>query len=111
MQLAGTHDIRQLVFDFIDALADDGRLITIGGHGGGVVPLDVRKLHMRRLRVLSSIMGGGGPAVLPDCLAAAKRGELKALIGARLPLSAAAEGHRLVEEGTLIGKVILEPFS
>jgi NADPH2:quinone reductase len=93
-----------------DSLADNGRLVTIGAHGGGIVPLDIRKLHMRRLRVLSSVMGSAGPTVLQDCLSAAARGELRSLIGVRLPLSQAAQGHRLVEEGKLIGKVILEPF-
>jgi NADPH2:quinone reductase len=94
-----------------DSLAENGRLITVGAHGGGVVPLDVRKLHMRHLRVLSSVMGSAGPNVLPDCLAAAARGELRSLIGMRLPLSEAAKGHCLVEEGKLIGKVILEPLA
>jgi NADPH2:quinone reductase len=39
----------------------------------------------------------------------ASEGKIRSLIGKVLPLSEAAEGHRLVENNEVIGKVILEP--
>jgi NADPH:quinone reductase-like Zn-dependent oxidoreductase len=87
----------------------NGRLVTVGFHGGGVVPLDLKKLHMRRLKVLSSAMDSGSKDVLGDCLRMAAEGKIRPLIGKKLPLSDAAEGHRLVENRQVIGKVILEP--
>ena len=92
-----------------DSLAMNGRLVTVGFHGGGVVPLDLKKLHMRRLKVLSSTMDAGSKDVVGDCLQLAAEGKIRPLIGKKLPLSEAAEGHRLVENSEVVGKVILEP--
>ena len=92
-----------------DSLAMNGRLVTVGYHGGGIVPLDIKKLHMRRLKVLSSAMDSGAKDVVGECLQLAAEGKIRALIGKKLPLSEAPEGHRLVESNQVIGKVILEP--
>jgi NADPH:quinone reductase-like Zn-dependent oxidoreductase len=92
-----------------DSLAMNGRLVTVGYHGGGIVPLDLKKLHFKRLKVLSSVMDAGADDVLGECLKLAAEGKIRPLIGKKLPLSEAAEGHRLVEESAVIGKVILEP--
>jgi NADPH:quinone reductase-like Zn-dependent oxidoreductase len=92
-----------------DSLAMNGRLVTVGYHGGGIVPLDLKKLHMRRLKVLSSVMDAGAKDVLGECLKLASEGKIRPVIGKKLPLAEAAEGHRLVEENAVIGKVILEP--
>lgn len=92
-----------------DSLAMNGRLVTVGFHGGGTVPLDLKKLHMRRLKVLSSAMDSGSSDVLGDCLKLAAEQKIRPLIGKILPLAEAAEGHRLVESGEVVGKVILEP--
>lgn len=93
------------------SLADNGRLVSIGYHGGGTVPVDMKALHLKRLRILCSVMGGGSKDPVGECLNLARDGKLRSLIGVRLPLAKAAEGHRLVEEGKLIGKVILEPWA
>lgn len=90
-------------------LAYRGRLVTIGYHGGGTVPVDMKALFLKQLKILSSAMWMGGDDVVATCLDLAREGKLRALIGARLPLSAAADAHRLVETGGVIGKVILEP--
>jgi NADPH2:quinone reductase len=91
------------------SLAEKGRLVTMGYHAGGVVPVDMKRLFLKQLRILSTKIWSPGDDVLAHCLDLAVAGKLKALIGARLPLARAAEGHRIVEEGTLVGKVILEP--
>jgi NADPH2:quinone reductase len=44
-----------------------------------------------------------------DALAAAARGELRPLIGARLPLARAADAHRAIEARQVIGKTLLLP--
>ena len=92
-----------------DSLAMNGRLVTVGFHGGGTVPLDLKKLHMRRLKVLSSAMDAGSKDAVGDCLQLAAEGKIRPLIGKKLPLAEAAEGHRLVENREIIGKVVLEP--
>lgn len=89
------------------SLAPSGRLVTAGAHGGGVVPLDVRRLYGRRLQVI-----GGAGATREDmvsALDAAARGQLRPLIDRVLPLDAAVEAHRLAEADDLVGKVVLDP--
>ncbi|SVE16854.1 uncharacterized protein METZ01_LOCUS469708, partial [marine metagenome] len=56
-----------------------------------------------------SAMDAGSKDVQGDCLKLAVEGKIRPVIGRKLPLKDAAEGHRLVESNTVIGKVILEP--
>ena len=91
-----------------DCMAQRGRLVTMGAHGGGRVALDVRKLYSRRLRVIGS--AGVTRRNVDDALAAAAQGGLAALIDSIHPLEAAAAQHRRLEEsGSVVGKVILDP--
>ncbi len=91
-------------------LAFEGRLVTGGYHGGGIVPLDVRRLHFRRLRVLSTDGKRDDPQQeFGEAMSLALAGKIRAPIGARLPLARAAEGHQLVADRAVPGKVVLEP--
>ena len=90
-------------------LAYGGRLVTIGYHGGGTVPVDMKALFLKQLCIRSSGMWTADEDGVGVCLDLAAKGRLKALIGARLPLAQAAQAHRLVESGSVVGKVILEP--
>jgi len=89
------------------ALARGGRLVTAGGHAGGIVPLDVRHLYLNRITVI------GDPLDTPENfelgLKLAAQGRLKVLVDQVLPLSAAAHAHRLVEARGGIGKILLDP--
>lgn len=86
-------------------LAQCGRMVTAGAHGGGTVPLDVRRLYMRRLRII----GAAGTTLfdVEQALAAAARGRLQARIDRIMPMSQAAEAHRLAEADRTIGKIVL----
>ena len=87
-------------------MAQCGRMITAGAHGGGDVMLDVKRLYMKRLRII----GAAGTTLLDveQALAAAGRGMLRARIGLVMPLAAAAEAHRLAERDSSVGKIILD---
>jgi NADPH:quinone reductase-like Zn-dependent oxidoreductase len=90
-----------------NSLAHGGRLATVGAHAGEIVPIDVRRLYTQVQSVL-----GGAPAQASDvarALEEASAGRIRAVIGATLPLEQAREAHALVEEGRVIGKVILVP--
>jgi NADPH2:quinone reductase len=89
------------------ALARRGRLVTAGGHGGGIVPLDVNRLYLNHLTVMGRT--GESAEAAGICLKMAAEGRLKALIDRTLPLSHAVEAHELVESRSGIGKVILDP--
>jgi NADPH:quinone reductase len=90
-----------------NSLAFRGRLITIGAHGGGLVPLDVRRLYIE----LITVIGGahGEPQDVEHTLAEAAAGRIRAPIGAVLPLEQARQAHEMVEAEQVTGKVILVP--
>jgi NADPH:quinone reductase-like Zn-dependent oxidoreductase len=89
------------------ALGRNGRLITAGAHGGGVVPLDVRKLYLNQITVIGST--GQNPADTDLSLKVAAAGALRFDISRVLPLERAAEAHELVESRAVSGKVVLTP--
>jgi NADPH:quinone reductase-like Zn-dependent oxidoreductase len=89
------------------SLARDGRLVTGGDHGGGIVEIDVGRLYSYRLRIIGGT--SGGPEWGERARQAAEAGQLRAIIGKVLPLSEAAEAHRIAETEAVIGKVMLTP--
>jgi len=91
----------------IESMAFKGRLVTAGAHGGGTVPLDVKRVYDKRLTIMGS--PGSRARDLPRALELAGAGKIQAVIGKVMPLADAAEAHRIVERNAVIGKVILEP--
>jgi NADPH:quinone reductase len=91
------------------SLAINGRLVTAGAHGGGTVTLDVKRLYMRRLRIIGT--AGTNSADVQTALDAASQGRIRAIINRTMPLGAAAEAHRIVEQNQIAGKIILDPTS
>ena len=89
-------------------LARGGRLVTAGGHGGGTVPLDVKRLYLNQITILGTF-GKVLPADVELGLHAAAEGRYRVLIDRVLPLADAALAHRLVEQRSGTGKVILQP--
>jgi NADPH:quinone reductase len=87
------------------SLARNGRLVTMGAHGGGIVSLDLRRLYGMGLRIV------GGTRTRPEDVnrAIELAPRLTAGIDSILPLGQAAEAHRRVESGAALGKVILDP--
>ena len=88
-------------------LARDGRLVTAGGHGGGIVPLDVNRLYHNNLTVIGAT--GESAADVKFSLEAAATGKFKVLIDTILPLSEAVRAHEFVAARLGIGKVVLDP--
>ena len=90
------------------SLARGGRLITAGAHGGGLVTLDVKQLYLNSNTVIGSV-GRITPDDLQFALRAAAEGRYRILVDRVLPLADAALAHRIVDERTGIGKVVLQP--
>jgi len=91
-----------------DAMAIGGRMVTAGAHGGGKVMLDVKTLYLRRLSILGA--AGTEPRDVEKALDAARAGKIRAIPWRAMPLSEAAEAHRIVERNQITGKIILEPI-
>jgi NADPH:quinone reductase len=89
------------------AIGMDGRLVTAGAHAGPNVSIDFAHLYHKRITIKGR--PGYTPSDLPHCLEAAAQGKVIPQINRVLPLSRAAEAHRLVEESGGQGKIVLDP--
>jgi putative PIG3 family NAD(P)H quinone oxidoreductase len=104
----------------VDALAVGGRLVIIGMQGGAKAELNIGKLLSKRAAVHATALrsrpatGPGGKAgiiaaVLRDVWPDVERGAIRPIVDRRLPMSRAAEAHRVVEASEHVGKVLLLP--
>lgn len=84
-----------------------GRLVTAGAHAGPNVTIDFAHLYHHKITIKGR--SGYHPPDRAKCFAAAADGKIKAQIEKLLPLSRAAEAHRLVESGEVTGKIVLDP--
>ncbi|MDT8910239.1 NAD(P)H-quinone oxidoreductase [Amycolatopsis sp. PS_44_ISF1] len=99
----------------VDTLTADGRLIVIGLQGGVKGELDLGRLMGKR----ASVFGAGLRARPLDQKAAivadvrerlwplVEQGSVKPIVGQVVPMAEAASAHRMLEEGTVFGKVLL----
>lgn len=91
----------------LELCAPGGTVVSAGATSGDDARMNVTYMFAKQLRILGSRLG-----TMEDTLAAAKHlsaGHFKPLIGSVLPLDEVAEAHRLMEEGLVIGKVIVKP--
>ncbi|TYP83767.1 NAD(P)H-quinone oxidoreductase [Blastococcus xanthinilyticus] len=104
----------------VEALADGGRLVIIGMQGGSKAELDINALLRKRGSVHATALrsrpatGPGGKeaivaAVRHDVWPDVERGTIRPIVDRRLPMSRAAEAHRVVEASEHVGKVLLVP--
>ena len=100
----------------IDALAVNGRLVVIGMQGGVTADLNLGKLMAKRGAVVATSLRAR-PLDEKAAIVAAVRehvwplladGRVKPVVDRVLPMSAAAEAHRLMESSTHIGKILLQ---
>jgi NADPH2:quinone reductase len=89
------------------AIGMDGRLVTAGAHAGPNVSIDFSHLYHKRITIKGR--PGHTPADLPHCLEAAAAGKVVPQIERVLPLSRAADAHRMVEAHEGQGKIVLDP--
>jgi NADPH:quinone reductase-like Zn-dependent oxidoreductase len=90
-----------------EAIGMDGRLVTAGAHAGPHVSINFSHLYHKRITIKGR--PGFTPSDLPDCLAAAAEGKVLPQIDKVMPLSRAAEAHRLIEDNGGQGKIVLDP--
>jgi NADPH2:quinone reductase len=89
------------------AIGMRGRLVTAGAHGGPNVMINFSHLYHKQITIRGQ--PGSNPDDLSKCFAAALEGKVKPQIERIMPLSQAAEAHRLVETGEVPGKIVLDP--
>jgi NADPH:quinone reductase-like Zn-dependent oxidoreductase len=102
----------------VEALAAGGRLVCIGMQGGTKAELDLGKLMRKRASVHATTLRGRpatGPGSKAEVVAAVRhdvwpdveRGVVRPIVDRRLPMSRAAEAHRVVDASEHVGKVLL----
>jgi NADPH:quinone reductase-like Zn-dependent oxidoreductase len=99
----------------LDCLHLHGRLVQVGLIGGARAQINLRPVLNNRLTITGSTLR---PRTVEEKGELARelearvwpllaRGEVKPIVHATLPLREAAEAHRMLEAGEVIGKVVL----
>jgi putative PIG3 family NAD(P)H quinone oxidoreductase len=100
------------------ALATDGRLLVIGMQGGRTGELDLAQLLAKRAIVAATglrsrpVDGPDGKGrivaeVTTKLWPLIEAGQVRPVVGQVLPMEQAAEAHRIMEAGRVVGKVLL----
>lgn len=89
----------------IRATANGGKIAIAGASSGYEGTLPFAHVFFRQLSILGSTMAS--KSRLFPILRLVEQGKLKPVVGQVLPLEEAAEGHRLLEERRVFGKVVL----
>jgi len=84
-----------------------GTLVTCGATTGFKTTLDIRFLWNKQQHYIGSHFGT--TAEMTDALRFVKNGMIKPVIHSVLPFSRIAEGHKIMESGDVMGKVVLLP--
>ena len=99
----------------IDCMAEEGRIAIIAVLGGSKGTVDFARLMMGRKTITGSTLRAR-PVAIKTAIAAAleehvwpmiESGKIKPEIEKVLPLVSAAEAHRLLEDGKIVGKIVL----
>ncbi len=99
----------------IDVLAPGGRLVVIGLQGGRRAELDLSALMAKRAALVAATLRSRSDEETATIVAAVREhvwpliesGDVKPVIDRVLPMSEAAEAHRVLEAGEHVGKVLL----
>ena len=101
----------------IASLARDGRLVQIAFLKGSKAEIDLMPVMLKRLTITGSTLrvqtverkGEIAEALRQRVWPLIEEGRIRPVIFARLPLADAAEGHRIMQEGAHLGKILLLP--
>jgi NADPH:quinone reductase-like Zn-dependent oxidoreductase len=102
----------------IDALAADGRLVIIGLQGGTKAELDLNKLLRKRGTIAATSLRGRaveGPngkgaivaGVVEQVWPMIADGRVRPIVHGTVPMAEAAQAHRQLEAGGVVGKLLL----
>lgn len=102
----------------LDALAPDGRLVVIGMQGGTTAELNLGAMLGKRTSVAAiglrgrPVAGRGGKAAIVTAVTdqlwpMIGDGRVRPVVHAILPMAEAAEAHRMLEVGGVVGKILL----
>jgi NADPH:quinone reductase-like Zn-dependent oxidoreductase len=99
----------------LDALASWGRLEIIATRGGSRGEIDLGLMMQKRISMAAATLRSRTDAEKAEVVAATREhiwplvnaGKVVPVIHAVLPMADAAQAHRLIDDGTHIGKILL----
>ncbi len=91
----------------INSLKFGGTIIVCGATTGFKVQMDLRFLWNKQQNYLGS--HGATPAETADAIEFVKSGDIKPMVTEILPLKEITKGLKILEEGEVIGKIVLVP--
>ena len=99
----------------VDALATGGRLLQISTRDGALAEVNLGTLMRKRISIFASTLRARPVAEKSVVVADVREqvwplvaaGQVKPVIERTLPLADAAQAHRLIDDGTHVGKILL----
>lgn len=91
----------------IDSLAMGGRMVICGATSGADPDIDIRSVYQHHRQILGAPMGNRQD--FQDVLGLVERGEVDPVIDRVVSLGDVIEGHRALEERSVLGKVVVDP--
>jgi NADPH:quinone reductase-like Zn-dependent oxidoreductase len=88
------------------SLAKGGRLVTCGATSGASVTINLNLVFFKSLSILGSTMGS--LAELHTIMKLVEEKRLRPVVGKILPFDQMGEGHRLLEQRQVLGKIVVE---
>jgi NADPH:quinone reductase-like Zn-dependent oxidoreductase len=97
---------QETIFGSIRAVRKGGRILVVGNTSGPLAEVDFRYIFNKHISIIGSTMAPHGDFV--TVMRLIFEGKLKSIVGATYTLEQAAEAQRVLEQGEVFGKVVLE---
>lgn len=94
------------MFGSIRSVRIGGRILIVGNTSGPLFELDIRYIFSKHISIIGSTMGPHQDYV--RVMKLIFDGQLKPVIGAVVPLDEVREGYRLLEDGNVFGKIVID---
>ncbi len=91
----------------IDACASGGRIVLIGNLGGQLATVDTQSWRLKLVNVLGGGIRHTSTANEQHILELVQQHAITPIIAHTMPVEQAAEAHRLLAKGELVGKIVL----
>ena len=92
----------------IDSLAYNGRLVTCGAHTGVYGRVNIQEVFIKQISLLGSYLGSRHE--LNQLLKVVARHEIVPVIDSVYPLEEASNAHRIMEDRSQFGKLLIKPW-
>jgi NADPH:quinone reductase-like Zn-dependent oxidoreductase len=97
------------LLDCIAAVAQGGRIVSVGAHAGERVEIDMIDLFRKHVSLHGC--GRSTRAIVAKVLALVAAGRLRPVIAANYALADAPAAHRLMESRKFFGRIVMDPWT